>query len=497
MGAESCEDNLEGLKGACTEAYLGGSAATCCAFLSRRVSQACIQGGAYDALLATSLGKALLAIQGSCPQEPAGAGESSGAETLSVPEWWSVGLCRDGTAEVVWGPGNATHPSGNNGSSLELAVERWVDGALARAQQEEWTYLSLSPAVVGKYVDEGASCSSRRVSYRLNFFLEGRLVATAATQAQVEDAEARLFVWPWPEAEGEGDDATSEAPCGAPDRPCGGLAPALEVVASRAAAAALASGESGRPPAPSLVLLPGVYRGPSNVGLRLENLTVSLVSAAGPEETILDCRGEGGSRSHGLELVRSNVAVGGVTISGCRASQGAAIRAVGGRLALTDLVLTDNEAVGDEILIAVGGAISLQEGAQADIAGTRVVGNRAAKYGAGIYVDGSRATVAGSDISANRLVSAGRGAGMAIFANSTVHVANSSIASNEAYFAGGVMLERSLLRLSDATVANNSANYGGGFVLVDALAVLERARVEGNRAEQYVQASHPSNSFSL
>ena len=52
-----------------------------------------------------------------------------------------------------------------------------------------------------------------------------------------------------------------------------------------------------------------------------------------------------------------------------------------------------------------------------------VEGNFASKYGAGAYVHGSLLEVTGGRVKANKLTGAGRGAGVAAFAGSTVRLA--------------------------------------------------------------------------
>ena len=351
----------------------------------------------------------------------------------------------------------------NTTMSSLILVQRSVGKELHEFEMKGITTFSSSPvATIAKYTDDHADCAERAVSYRLKFLFEdgGHVVATTAIKTLVRGSE-HIFVSPHgisPSIHG----------CGSWSEPCGSL--------KEAATAQNASQVVDN--LRSFILLPGRYMGLSNVGLDLQNTSIVIESAAGPAKTILDCNDE----AYGISLHHSVASISGITLERCRSPSGAGIKAVRSALNLSNCILQKNTAAEDG---AVGGALSLYEGSQVQITNSKILNNHASKYGAGIYVHNSVLVMTSSSVSSNALLSAGRGAGLSIFANSTVSVSSSSFSLNEGYFAGAIMLERSSLRLSETHFTNNSANYGGALVFVSSLGTLVDSVLEGNRASQY------------
>ena len=446
-----CEENLQVLVSACTRDDLE----RCCSKLSTRTSQECINDGSYNSLLSSSLGKVLFQILGQCPKR--GGGEAGTTSVGSQPPWIFPACLEDGTAEVIWDLENS-EPAER--SLLSVVLERWNGEELRQAELASWDFIHNN-TTIAKYVDKSASCATKAeaVSYRLKVFLKGTLVATTSRET-VKDAALHRFVSSSFFGEGEAEG------CGSWSQPCSTLKHVLENI----------------PQEPqnhvSVVILPGIYEGASNVALHIENASLAITSAAGSAETTLACAGG----LHGLMLTNSNVSLSRLTIKDCSSITGGAINAAGSVVRLSDLILKKNTASGDG---AVGGAMSFRGCSEVTIRNSRVFENKASKYGAGIYIHSSNVIVTGTEIHSNVLVGAGRGAGISIFANSSVQINNSSIYLNEGYFAGGIMLENSSLSLLQSKLKNNTANYGGAFVFVSASAIISGSILEGNEAAQY------------
>lgn len=183
-------------------------------------------------------------------------------------------------------------------------------------------------------------------------------------------------------------------------------------------------------------------------------------------------------------LAGSSAQLSGLEVTGCSSGRGAGILVEASNITLSGVRLSNNTAMGAG---SVGGGLALLDGSVATASDCEVEGNFAAKYGAGAYVHGSLLEVTGGRVKANRLTGAGRGAGVAAFAGSTVRLAgDASVEHNEGYFGGGVMAQASHLFMEGrSSVQNNAAMYGGGLVLVAALGSISGAELRGNEAAHF------------
>ncbi|UPR01256.1 right-handed beta-helix domain-containing protein [Chloropicon primus] len=477
--ARDCEENLERVKPPCVEAFLAGEGASsaCCDLLTSQASRECIASGAYDDLLSSSVGQVFLDLLEDCPEpepEPEPVAEAvEEAEARRGEPPWSLGVCLDeGRLEVVWDweslvdyacRGGAACTSDGSTAPPSVVLERRVDrGSGGEAEiVSQWQRLDNTTGGSGvtKFVHQGAPCTTTGdLSYKLSIVRGEGVVLASTPFRKVLRASEHTFVSGF---HGQ----NSQGRCGSWSLPCRNLGDAI--------AAALGSESEA-----SVVVLPGEYAVDPNSGFRIENATLSVTGVGGPTETTLTCAGGSGFSFTGGAVALLK----GLTIRNCVSGAGAAIMATGSKLAMEDVALTNNSAAGDG---AVGGAVAIYGGSDVIIEKSHIFENEATKYGAGVYISSSRVSLDGCTIRSNALVAAGRGAGIAAFADSVVNISHSLISRNEGYFAGAVMVEKSNLTLWNTKVTNNTANYGGGLVFVSALSTIEGSEVEGNHAAQY------------
>ena len=217
-------------------------------------------------------------------------------------------------------------------------------------------------------------------------------------------------------------------------------------------------------------------------GTASEEVSVSLIGltltggSANPTSAGATQRGVGVQVSAFCNLTATNCAVVGNVSS---AALGAGIYVQGGRLTLTDSVVSDNSA-GDAS--SVGGAIYVDGG---DLTLTRTtVSDNSAAIGGGVYLKGGSAVLDGALFSGNA-ATFGAGGGFYNFAG-FLSVENSSFLANVASSAGGglynVGVEGRETLLADATFADNSAQNGGALFDYGGALSLSGARFERNEA---------------
>ena len=411
--------------------------------------------GSYDDVFSTAAGKLLAQMIEACPDRNKSEDGADATAAAQIDPPWTIGVCLDnGTLEIVWDANvSSLAVCDSCAAAVSLIVEFYAEGHLRETKVGAWDYFPNTTAI-GRLMDDSARCQDVVLSYRLKFALGNNIITRTEVTSVAPPSSAPVFVLP--------SGTSASGGCGSLAAPCRDLKAALGDAAEHR----------------TLVVFPGTYSGSSNVGLTFENRSLSIRGIGGAEQTRLACT-EG---SFGLWFAQSVVSLSGVTIEGCLSHTGAGLGAERTALNLTDVILTRNEAYGDG---ATGGGLHLSDQCNATITRSQIFGNRATKYGAGVYIHHSTVRMVQTQVYSNKLISAGRGTGVSIFADSEVHMIDASLSHNEGFFAGAIMAENSILSVVGSHIENNTANYGGGLVLVSAFGAIEDCHVQWNQAAQY------------
>ncbi len=131
----------------------------------------------------------------------------------------------------------------------------------------------------------------------------------------------------------------------------------------------------------------------------------------------------------------------------------------GTALTLVDSDLTDNIA---RAMGGTGGGGLFVNGGDALVATTAVTGNRALgrdALGGGVLVAGGSATIAQALIAQNEAYAGG---GLAVLADASADVENTTVYANTGRFGGGAYSQEGTITFDSATIAENVAQAGGG-----------------------------------
>jgi len=221
-----------------------------------------------------------------------------------------------------------------------------------------------------------------------------------------------------------------------------------------------------------IVLADGRYTGALNTNLSFLGKDITLMSANGPSQCIIDCQETGGGFSftrgesnqavlYGLTIVNGRSVDGGgiyceggsptvsnCIVQACRASgsgepgRGGGVCVMSGYPVVRNCLILDNQA-GDEERHGQGGGVYVGATATARITGGKISGNDVLSpddLGGGIYVEASADGGLDNLTIENCVISGNRAGG----------------------YGGGVFLRRGAVKIQNCTIVQNSALGGGG-----------------------------------
>ncbi|MBI5115220.1 hypothetical protein HZA56_01990 [Candidatus Poribacteria bacterium] len=222
----------------------------------------------------------------------------------------------------------------------------------------------------------------------------------------------------------------------------------------------------------TIIVRDGTYTGVDNRDLDFGGKAITLRSANGPANTIIDCQGNGrGFYFHSGE--DSDSLVDGFTITGGSvAGYGGAIFCAAASPTIANCIISSNSA-------EAGGGILTEAGAPS-ITNCVVTGN-SATYGGGIYSSVSPApSISKCAISENSSYSGG---GIMVYSGSP-DIANCAIIGNTATYGAGLYYSfaPSSTTLTSCTVTANTASGGGGISCFASMLNIENCILWGNTA---------------
>jgi hypothetical protein len=204
-----------------------------------------------------------------------------------------------------------------------------------------------------------------------------------------------------------------------------------------------------------VVVCDGIYTGAGNKNLDFGGKAITVRSANGPDDCIIDCQNDGrGFYFHSGETAAA--AVHGFTVTNGNAERGGGIYCQEGSPTISGCTIRRNTTEG------VAGGVYCGEGSPT-ISDCTIVGNTATVNGGGV----------------------GCGPGSPV-------ISNCAIAENtaEQYFGGGVFCECGDLTLVDSTITGDVARYGGGICCLYGSAAISNCTVTGNTADEYGGGLH-------
>lgn len=197
----------------------------------------------------------------------------------------------------------------------------------------------------------------------------------------------------------------------------------------------------------TVLVASGTYTGNSNKNLNFGGKDLVVRSEAGPDQTVIDCKGRGrGFLLHQGESPASLIS--GFTIRGGNPG-------------------------GEQGFVDYGGAIGCFYDAIPTIENCVIQNNRSDWYGGGIYIKGDGSsifapiTIRNCTLSGNEARWSGGGIQIGAAGDNSIYVAamvNCTISENEAETGGGISVIRGVLSLRNCTISKNLARSEGGGV---------------------------------
>ncbi|MCH8880917.1 MAG: right-handed parallel beta-helix repeat-containing protein, partial [Planctomycetes bacterium] len=242
----------------------------------------------------------------------------------------------------------------------------------------------------------------------------------------------------------------------------------------------------------SVLVAPGTYTGDGNRDISLFGKAITVISSAGPKDTILDIQGNPSSIHRGFFLIHGetyDTRIEGFTIAngyliGDTGGEGTGTPGGGGGAfflrdsspTIRRCILRDNvsERIGNPFIAdGLGGAIYVDGGSSALIQQCTISGNYAGNRGGGLYIgfENSSVVIANCLIAENATDPIFPGGGLYLTFGSTI-ITNTAILNNgNESFAGGFYNEGGEAFLHNCVVWGNAAIVGSQ-IYVDGFAVL-------------------------
>ena len=187
----------------------------------------------------------------------------------------------------------------------------------------------------------------------------------------------------------------------------------------------------------TITVADGIYTGSGNWDIDFSGKAITLQSANGPDDCIIDCQGTAQYPHRGFIFQsgeNEDSLVEGFTIVNGNASSGAAVKCISSSPTITDCFIRNNRAEGNGPFVS-GGAIACIANSTLLLNRCRISGNRSDNWGGAIYcADNSRVTILNSVVSGN--VAANYGGGIYCKGNSALTMNNCTIIENAAQYYG-------------------------------------------------------------
>jgi len=221
----------------------------------------------------------------------------------------------------------------------------------------------------------------------------------------------------------------------------------------------------------TVLVHPGTYTGPGNRDIDFHRKDIVLMSAAGPEVTVIDCQGSASDRHRGFWFHSGETRV--ARVEGFTITNGYAPE--------DDTVVTYL----GTLVYAHGGAVFCDSASSPTIKGCMIVNNRALWKGFGSGGDGGGGIFChkSSPVLEDNVIrdnTSGSGGGMALYQSGARLLRNVIVDNTSIYEGGGVVLLNSADTLESNTISGNAAVSGGGIWLSGASPWLEKCLIAFN-----------------
>jgi parallel beta-helix repeat protein len=225
--------------------------------------------------------------------------------------------------------------------------------------------------------------------------------------------------------------------------------------------------------------------------ITIKNMSLTLMSEAGPEKTIIQGRGD----SPVITLVRySQAVIDGFTITSIKDEDSVPLEGGGIHCApssaptIVNNIITGNHAV-------LGAGIYCAPRSAPTIANNVISKNKAVNFGGGIFSFKSSPNIANNTIAENEASSSGGG----IFCQRDVpRITNNVIWKNKSKVGGGYSGDRSFSAITNNTIVENEAAYGGGIYFsggaVRMVNLILWKNSDDLHAERFTAATRPDHS---
>ncbi|MDQ1317395.1 MAG: hypothetical protein QG588_1047 [Candidatus Poribacteria bacterium] len=205
----------------------------------------------------------------------------------------------------------------------------------------------------------------------------------------------------------------------------------------------------------TVLVADGIYTGVGNKNIDFGGKALTVRSANGPGNCIIDCEGSG--RGFYFYKGKGNPVVQGFTITGGVADNGGGIYCYSSSPTITNCTISGNSATNSTT--NNGGGIYCYSSSPT-ITNCTISGNSAdSGFGGGIYCESSSTTITDCTISGN---SAFAGGGIFCYPGATI-ITNCTINGNSViYYGGGIFCGYSSPLITNCTISGNRTDYSGG-----------------------------------
>lgn len=239
----------------------------------------------------------------------------------------------------------------------------------------------------------------------------------------------------------------------------------------------------------TVIVLPGIYRGPGNRDIDFRGKAILLRSSGGPIKTIIDCEGSSNDPHRGFYFHSGEgpgSVIDGFTVRNGNTQYGGGIYCDKSSPTIINCIITENSArLGAGILCdgaptirhciisdnsthygggGHGGGVYCYFGSRATISDCTFENNFAADYGGGIMCVDSETTVIDCIFKGNR---AYNGGGISCYDGGNVNITNCVFTDNLSEWGGGISSWNSNISVTHCTIAGNWSIFGGGIFSYD------------------------------
>jgi len=243
-----------------------------------------------------------------------------------------------------------------------------------------------------------------------------------------------------------------------------------------------------------IIVADGLYTGPGNRDIDFGGRLITVRSANGPDNCIIDCQGRvndyhRGFQFHGGETPEA--VLNGFTVRGGFVfGDGGGIHCVDSSPTIINCVIVDNVAF--EFFLPKGGGIYSAGGSptiiNCTISGNQVPGGEFPSYGGGIYCTGGSPTIVNCSITGNSafaIAAFGHGGG-AYFIESSALLANCILSDNRAGIGAGVRNYAGSVTMINCTLSGNGYQ---GALNNSGIALVINCIIRGNNGADVIDSS--------